>query len=133
MLACSLNTLYLVYMTEYYQQWIWYIHELFQKHIHKVKFYPSACDACDKYQVCSMGGNLYFVGANVMVIVTSAFNWNNPPSNYSREGPHLLRWLPTLHISLNWTEKKKKLKEIWCLKLIMSDFWREKMSTVYSF
>ena len=37
----------------------WYKHELFQKHIHKVKFYPTdwwfdrsiGCDACDTYHV----------------------------------------------------------------------------------
>ena len=31
-------------MTEYYPKLKWYIHELFQKYIHKVKFYPNADD-----------------------------------------------------------------------------------------
>ena len=31
-------------MSEYYQKLKWYIHELFQKYIHKVKFYPDADD-----------------------------------------------------------------------------------------
>ena len=44
-LVSSLNTLSLVYMTEYYNNKKQMIHtSMFQKHIHKVKFYPSADD-----------------------------------------------------------------------------------------
>ena len=32
----------MIYITEYYHKSKWYMHELFQKHIHKVKLYPSA-------------------------------------------------------------------------------------------
>ena len=43
-LVGSLNTLSLVYMTEYYNNKKMIHTSMFQKHIHKVKFYPSADD-----------------------------------------------------------------------------------------
>ena len=43
-LVGSLNTLSLVYMTEYYNNKKMIQTSMFQKHIHKVKFYPSADD-----------------------------------------------------------------------------------------
>ena len=43
-LVGSLNTLSLVYMNEYYKKNKMIHTFMFQKHIHKVKFYPSADD-----------------------------------------------------------------------------------------
>ena len=43
-LVGSLNSLSLVYMTEYYKKNKMIHTSMFQKHIHKVKFYPSADD-----------------------------------------------------------------------------------------
>ena len=43
-LVGTLNTLSFVYMTEFYQKTKLIHTSIFQKHIHKVKFYPSADD-----------------------------------------------------------------------------------------
>ena len=62
----SLNTLSLVYMTEYYKKNKLIHASMFQKHIHKVKFYPSADD---------------FTQAPLVILVTNIMSAHN----FSRE------------------------------------------------
>ena len=59
-LVGSLNTLSLVYMTEYYNNKKMIHTSMFQKHIHEVKFYPSTDD---------------FTQAPLVMLVTNIMSW----------------------------------------------------------
>ena len=62
-LVGSLNTLSLVYMTEYYNNNKMIHTSMFQKHIHKVRFYPSADD--------------FFTQASLVMLVTNIMSDSN--------------------------------------------------------